>query len=51
MLWLAALNPDVLTVVQHSPLWERLGRERMFFCLEQAVERYQSEYGTSNLDE
>jgi len=51
MLWLVALNPDVLTVVQHSLLWERLGRERMFFSLEQAVEKYQSEYGASNLDE
>ena len=41
MLWLVAMNPDVLEVVQHSPLWERLGRERMFFTLEQAVEKYQ----------
>jgi len=47
MLWLVAMNPDVLTVVQHSPLWERLGRERMFFTLEQAVEKYQSETGVS----
>ena len=45
MLWLVALNPDVLAVVQRSPLWERLGRERMFFTLEQAVERYQRESG------
>jgi MFS superfamily sulfate permease-like transporter len=29
MLWLVAMNPDVLTVVQHSPLWEQLGRERI----------------------
>ena len=43
MLWLVAMNPDVLAVVQHSPLWERLGRERMFFTLEQAVERYQQQ--------
>ena len=51
MLWLVALNPEVLTVVQHSPLWERLGRERMFFTLEQAVEKYQREYGAiTNLD-
>jgi len=34
----------VLRVVQHSPLWERLGRERMFFNLEQAVEKYQRDY-------
>ena len=45
MLWLVSLNPEVLTVVQHSPLGERLGRERMFFTLEQAVEKYQREYG------
>ena len=38
MLW---MNPDVLVVVQNSPLWERLGRERMFFTLEQVVEKYQ----------
>ncbi len=45
MLWLVAMNPLVLTVVQHSLLWERLGRERMFFTIEQAVEKYQKEYG------
>jgi len=44
-LWLAALNPEVLRVVQNSPLWARLGRERMFFTLEQAVERYEREGG------
>jgi len=42
LLWLVALNPEVLTVVKNSPLWQRLGRERMFFTLEQAVERYQN---------
>ena len=41
MLWLVALNSEVLRVVQHSGLAERLGRERMLFTLEQAVERYQ----------
>jgi len=40
MLWLVALNSEVLRVVQHSGLGERLGRERMFFTLEQAVENY-----------
>jgi anti-anti-sigma factor len=40
MLWLVALNSEVLRVVQHSGLGERLGRERMFFTLEQAVESY-----------
>jgi len=42
MLWVAGLNPGVLAMVQHSPLGETLGRERMFFNLEQAVARYQS---------
>ena len=46
MLWLVALNPDVLEVVQRSPLWERLGRERMFFTLEQAVTKFQQQAGT-----
>jgi SulP family sulfate permease len=41
MLWLVALNSEVLRVVQHSGLGERLGRERMHFTLEQAVESYQ----------
>ena len=40
-LCLVAMNPDVLGVVHRSPLWERLGRERMFFTMEQAVEKYQ----------
>lgn len=39
MLWLVSLNPAVLTVVQRSLLWERLGRERICFTLEQAVEK------------
>jgi len=46
-LWLVGLNPEVLDVVQRSGLGERLGRERMFFTLEQAVERYQRDYGKS----
>jgi MFS superfamily sulfate permease-like transporter len=36
-LWLAALNPEVLEMVQRTPLAERLGRERMFFTVERAV--------------
>jgi anti-anti-sigma factor len=44
-LWLVALNPEVLEVIQHSGLGERLGRERMFFTLEQAVESYQKGSG------
>jgi MFS superfamily sulfate permease-like transporter len=46
-LWLVGLNPEVLEVVKRSGLGERLGRERMFFTLEQAVERYQQQAGNS----
>jgi high affinity sulfate transporter 1 len=42
LLWLVGLNPGVLATVQNSPLGEALGRERMFFNLEQAVARYRS---------
>ena len=38
---LVAMNPYVLEVIRRSPLWERLGSERMFFTLDQAVERFQ----------
>ena len=40
-LWLVGLNPEVLRVVQKSELGETLGRERMFFNLEQAVDNFQ----------
>ena len=43
MLWLVGLSPGVLEIVRRSPLGEILGRERMFFTLEQAVARYQSQ--------
>jgi len=39
-LWLAALSPEALQLVQGSPLGELLGRERMFFTVAQAVDRY-----------
>jgi anti-anti-sigma factor len=40
-LWLTGLNPHVLRVVQRSPLGEVLGRERMIFNLEAAVEKFE----------
>jgi MFS superfamily sulfate permease-like transporter len=40
-LWLAALNPEVLTVVQQSPLGATLGRGRMFFTVPSAVAHYE----------
>jgi anti-anti-sigma regulatory factor len=39
-LWLAALNPEALGVVQRSSLGETLGRERMFFNVDAAVAKY-----------
>ena len=40
-LWLASLNPEVLKIVQHSPLGRTLGRQRMFFNLQSAVAEYE----------
>ena len=39
-LWLVALNPEPLRLVQRSALGEALGRERMHFTLEQAVKTF-----------
>jgi high affinity sulfate transporter 1 len=39
-LWLASLSAEALPLVQGSPLGARLGRERMFFTVPQAVERF-----------
>ncbi len=44
-LWLAALNPAVLEVVRNSTLGRKLGRERLFFNLEQAIETYEERVG------
>ena len=38
--WLVALNPEVLAVVQRSPLGRALGREGLHFSLELAVAKY-----------
>jgi sulfate permease, SulP family len=40
-LWLAAVNPDLLKMIERSPLGTALGRERMFFNLYKAVKAYQ----------
>jgi high affinity sulfate transporter 1 len=39
-LWLVGMNPEVLAVVQRSPLGRALGRERLHFNLEMAVAKY-----------
>jgi high affinity sulfate transporter 1 len=41
-MWLAALNPEVWDLIQRTPLAERLGRERMFFTVERAVEAFRA---------
>ena len=46
-LWLAGLNQEALRVVQPAKLGQILGRERMFFNVEVAVERYE-QLGASN---
>jgi high affinity sulfate transporter 1 len=41
-LWLAALNPEPLGTIQKSELGKALGRDRLCFNLQQAVERFQT---------
>jgi sulfate permease, SulP family len=41
-LWLAALSPEALGLVRRTPLAERLGRERMFFTVEEAVAAFEA---------
>jgi high affinity sulfate transporter 1 len=43
LLWLVALNPEALAMVQRSSLGETLGRERLLFNLQTAVDRYLSQ--------
>lgn len=42
-MWLVGLNPGVLEVVRRSGLAEQLGRERMLFDANQAIERFQGQ--------
>jgi len=44
-LWLIGLNPEVLGMVQRSPLGETLGRDAMHFNMETAVARYEEASG------
>jgi sulfate permease, SulP family len=48
LLWLVHLNPGVQAMVQRSPLGATLGRDRMFFNLEQAVAKYQERGATKD---
>jgi SulP family sulfate permease len=47
-IWLAALNPEALELVQRTPLAERLGRERMFFTVERAVAAFEARGSASS---
>jgi high affinity sulfate transporter 1 len=49
-LWLAALNPEALDLVRRTPLAERLGRERMFQTVEEAVDAYLARGAASSGD-
>jgi high affinity sulfate transporter 1 len=51
VLWLAALNPEVLAMVKRSQLGQSLGRERMFFSVQMAVQAFaaRTAANTSNL--
>nr|WP_315592822.1 SulP family inorganic anion transporter [uncultured Cupriavidus sp.] len=42
LLWLVGMNPDVLNMVQRSPLGQTMTHERMFFTLDLAVARFES---------
>ena len=51
MLWLAGLNPDVLTVVKRSKLGATLGRDRMFFNRQTAVEHFERTMSSNSVDQ
>jgi high affinity sulfate transporter 1 len=42
-LWLAAMNPETRAMAERSGLWDRMGRERLFFNLESAVSKYEAQ--------
>jgi len=47
-MWLVALNPEVLAVVQRSQLGLALGRQRLLFDLEIAVQNYLDLHGADH---
>ena len=44
-LWLAALNPEPLEIIERAPLGQVLGQDRLFFNLEQVVETFHAGLG------
>jgi high affinity sulfate transporter 1 len=49
-LWLAALNPEPLRTIEKSEFGKTLGRQRMYFNLEQAVESFLARSIIAKLD-
>jgi len=43
LLWVVRLNPEARQMVERSPLWETLGRDRLFLNMETAVEHYRAQ--------
>jgi sulfate permease, SulP family len=50
-LWLAAVNPDLLKMIERTPLGAALGHERMFFNLRKALETWQNTVDRSSFTE
>ena len=48
-LWLASLNPAAMEVLQRTPLAQKLGRERMYFTVEQAVAAHQARHASGTV--
>jgi anti-anti-sigma regulatory factor len=44
-IWLAAMQPNVLAVVQRSPLGEAIGRDRIFTSVDTAVTTFRAQSG------
>jgi sulfate permease, SulP family len=44
-LWLAAVNPDLRTIIDRSPLGHVLGRERIFRNIQLALEAWRQQHG------
>ena len=42
--WLVGPNPGVLQMIQRAPLGNDLGREKMQFNLESAVQKYSEQF-------
>ncbi len=46
-LWLVGLNPEALRIIERSPLYNKLGHERIFYTAERALAAFQVRSATS----